>query len=94
MTASFRCCITNQRLSILDYDEKKTNGRFRALVNEDKMAVIQLQAVETADTPLSQLSLCPGILESSIPQLLSSSPSTNYLTRFCIEKLDEDIVYR
>ena len=94
MTASFRCCITNQRLSILDYDETRNNGRFRALINEDKVAVIQLQTVETVDTPLSQLSLCPGVLESEVLQLLSSSTSANYLVQFCIEKLDEDIVYR
>ena len=94
MTASFRCYVTNQRLSILDYDETKTNGRFRAVINEDKIAVLQLQSVDTEDTPVSQLSLCSGVLESNVLQLLSSSSTTNYLVQFLIEKVNDDIVYR
>ena len=94
MTASFRCYFTNQRLSILDYDETKTNGRYRAVINEDKIAVLQLQSVDTEDSPVSQLSLCPGVLESNILQLLSSSASTNYLVQLFIEKVHENIIYR
>ena len=94
MTASFRCYFTNQRLSILDYDETKTNGRYRAVINEDKIAVLQLQSVDTEDSPVSQLSLCPGVLESNILQLLSSSASTNYLVQLFIEKVNDDIIYR
>ena len=93
-SASFRCYMTNQRLSILDYDETKTNGRYRAVINEDKIAVLQLQSVDTEDSPVSQLSLCPGVLESNILQLLSSSASTNYLVQLFIEKVHENIIYR
>ena len=94
MTASFRCFVTDQRLTILDYDETKTNGRYRAVINEDKIAVLQLQSVDTEDTPVSQLSLCSGVLESNVLQLLSSSSTTNYFLQFLIEKVNDDIVYR
>ena len=94
MTASFRCCVTNQRLTILDYDETKSNGRYRAVINEDKIAVLQLQSVDTEDTPASKLSLCSGVLESNVLQLLSSSSTTNYLVKFLIEKANDEIVYR
>ena len=94
MTTSFRCCITNQRLSILDYDETRNNGRFRALVNEDKVAVIQLHTVEIQDTPLSQLSLCPGLLESEVLQVLSQSNNRDILVQLLIEKVDDKIIYR
>ena len=96
MTASFRCCITNQRLSILDYDETRNNGRFRALINEDKVAVIQIQTLETADTPdVSQLSLCPGVLESEVLMALSQSLSNSLAcSLFLIEKAEERIMYR
>ena len=94
MTASFRCYMTDQRLSIVDYDETKTNARYRAVINEDKIAVLQLQTVDTEDTPVSQLSLCSGIMESDVLQFLSSSSTTNYLVQLFIEKVNDDIVYR
>ena len=96
MTASFRCYVTNQRLSILDYDEKKTNGRYRAVINEDRLAVVQLhhlQTVEAEDESVSQLSLCSGVLESNVLQLLSTS-STDCLVQLLIEKVDDNIIYR
>ena len=93
MTASFRCYVTNKRLSILDYDETKNNGRYKAVINEDKIAVLQLQSVDTEET-VSKLSLCSGVLESNVLQLLSSSSTTNYLLQFLIEKVNDDIVYR
>ena len=96
MTASFRCYVTNQRLSILDYDEKKTNGRYRAVINEDRVAVVQLhhlQTVEAEDEAVSQLSLCSGVLESNVLQLLSTS-STDCLVQLLIEKVDDNIIYR
>ena len=94
MISTFRCEVTDQRLSILDYDETKTNGRYRAVINEEKLAVLHLQSVHTEDTSVSQLSLCPGVLESNVSQLLPSSSATNYLVQLYIEKVDEDIVYR
>ena len=94
MTASFRCYVTNQRLSILEYDEKKTNGRYRAVINEDKAAVLLLQSVDTEDTPVSQLSLCTGVLESNVIKLLSSSSAADCLVQLFIERVDGDIVYR
>ena len=85
----------DQRLTILDYDESKTNSRYRAVINEDKLAVLNIQTVDTEDTPdVSQLSLCPGVLESNVSQLLPSSSATNYLVQLLIEKVDDDIVYR
>ena len=94
MTSTFRCYVTDQRLTILDYDENKTNGRYRAVINEDKIAVLHLQRVDTKNTSVSQLSLCPGVLESNFLQLISSSSATNYLVQFFIEKIDDKIVYR
>ena len=93
MATSFRCFVTDQRLTILDYDETKSNGRYRAVINEDKIAVLQLQSVDTEET-VSKLSLCSGVLESNVLQLLSSSSTSNYLVQFLIEKLNDDIVYR
>ena len=93
MISTFRCYVTDQRLTILDYDENKTDGRYRAVINEDKIAVLQLQSVDTdSNSDLSQLSLCPGVLESNVLQLLSST--TDYVVQLFIEKVDNDIVYR
>ena len=86
--------MTDQRLTILDYDETKSNGRYRAVINEDKIAVLQLQSVDTENTPVSKLSLCSGVLESNVLQLLSSSSTTNYLIQFLIDKVNNNIVYR
>ena len=94
MATSFRCFVTDQRLTILDYDETKSNGRFRAVINEDKIAVLQLQSVDTENTSASKMSLCSGVLESNALQLLSSSSTINYLVQFLIEKVNDDIVYR
>ena len=94
MITIFRCEESGERLSILDYDENKTNGRYRAVINEDKIAVLHLQSVDIKDTSVSQLSLCPGVLESNVLQLLSMSNSSDYLVQVFIEKVDHDIVYR
>ena len=86
----------NHRLSILEYDEKKINGRYKALINEDKIAVLQLQTVETEDTlDVSQLSLCPGVLESEVLVALSQSLANSLsCSLFLIEKAEERIMYR
>merc|ERR1719500_898558 len=88
----------DQRLTILDYDEKKTNWRYRAVINQDQSAVLHLQTVDTKDThhDVSQLSLCPGVLESEVLPLLSQSPVSNSLVcvMFLIEKLQAGVVYR
>ena len=94
MISTFRCYVTHQRLTILDYDLTQNNGRYKAVVNEDKVAVLHLQTVDTQDTPISQLSLCPGVEESEVLQLLSTSIETNNLVQFFIEKIGDDIVYR
>ena len=94
MISTFRCYVTHQRLTILDYDLAQNNGRYKAVVNEDKVAVLHLQTVDTQDTPISQLSLCPGVEESEVLQLLSPSIETNNLVQFFIEKIGDDIVYR
>ena len=90
---------TGQRLSILDYDQSRTNNvRYRAVINDDQTAVLHLQSVDIKDShqDVSQLSLCPGVLESEVLQLLSQAPVSNTLVcvLFLIEKLQEEIVYR
>jgi len=91
----------DQKLSILDYNEenKRTNNvRYRAVINDDQTAVLHLQSVDIKDShqDVSQLSLCPGILESEVLQLLSQAPVSNTLVcvLFLIEKLQQEIVYR
>ena len=87
MSSTFRCYVTDQRLTILDYDEDKSNVRYRAVINEDHLAVLHLQTVDIKDTPVSQLSLCPGLLESEAGESVS-------LNMLLIEKLEEEIVLR
>ena len=99
MIATFQCEGTGQRLSILDYDQSRTNNvRYRAVINDDQTAVLHLQSVDIKDShqDVSQLSLCPGVLESEVLQLLSQAPVSNTLVcvLFLIEKLQEEIVYR
>ena len=93
MFSAFRCEENGQTLSILDYDVSRTNNvRYKAVINDDQVAVLHLQSVDvdTQDTPdVSQLSLCPGVLESEVP-FESCSDST----RFLIEKGEDEIVYR
>ena len=90
---------TGQRLSILDYDQSRTNNvRYRAVINDDQTAVLHLQSVDIKDShqDVSQLSLCPGVLESEALQLLSQAPVSNSLVcvMFIIERLQAGIVYR
>ena len=99
MISTFHCGESGQRLSILDYDESRTNNvKYRAVINDDQTAVLHLQSVDTKDIhhDVSQLSLCPGVLESEVLPLLSQSPVSNSLVcvMFLIEKLQADIVYR
>ena len=95
---SFYSKAGEQRLSILDCDEIKSNAvRYKAVINDDQLAVLHLQTVGSEDSPdVSQLSLCPGILESEILPLLSQSEvsPTQVCLMFLIEKLEEQIVYR
>ena len=90
MVSFFQCEGTGQRLSILDYDDSRTNNvRYRAVINDDQVAVLHLQSVDTEDThDVSQLSLCPGVLES---YMVFSSTS---ITSMLIEKAEDEIVYR
>ena len=96
MITRFQCGESGQRLSILEYDDKKTNGRFRALINEEKVAVIQLQTFETADTPdVSQLSVCPGVLESEVLVALSQSLANSLAcSLFLIDNAEDRVTYR
>ena len=80
------------KLSIENYDLRKTNVRYKAVINDDQVAVLHLQSVDvdTEVTPdVSLLSLCPGVKESEVP-FESCSDST----RFLIEKAEGEIVYR
>ena len=82
---------SGKRLSILDYDESRTNNvRYKAVISDDQVAVLHLQSVDTENThqDVSQLSLCPGVLESYM--VFSSNP----ITKLLIEKVEDEIVYR
>ena len=98
MIDTFYHKVSGERLSILDYDESRTNVRYKAIINDDQLAVLHLQSVGTKDThqDVSQLSLCPGTLESEVLPLLSQSSlsTTTVCAMFLIEKLEEQIVYR
>ena len=74
--------------SILDYDITKSSARYRAVINDDQVVVVHLQRVDTKDTPVSQLSLCPGVPETDV--VFSSSS----IDKFLIEKVEDKIVYR
>ena len=86
----------DQKLSILDFDASRTNVRYKAVINDDQLVVLHLQTVGSEDSPdVSQLSLCPGVLESEILPLLSQSLSNTLVcVMFLIEKLEDHIVYR
>ena len=86
--------MTDQRLTILDYDHIKTSGRYRAVINEDKVAVLQLQTVDVRNIPVSQVSLCPGITESEFLQFLCDCIDKTDLVQLFIEKVDDKVVYR
>ena len=77
------------KLSIEDCDFSKSNVRYKAVINDDQLAVLHLQTVDTELThqDVSQLSLCPGVLESDVVSSFS-------ITKFLIEKVDDQIVYR
>ena len=98
MISKFHCRESDQRLTILNYDEKKTNGRYRAVINQEKVAVLHLHTVdaEEAHHDVAQHSLCPGVLESEVLSLLSQSPVSNSLacSLFLIEKMEERFMYR
>ena len=94
MISTFQCEGTGQRLSILDYDQSRTNNvRYRAVINDDQVAVLHLQSVDIKDTPVSQLSLCPGVREADMSEIISQSASS-VCALFLIEKAEEEIVYR
>ena len=90
MISTFKSLFDHQRLSILDYDVTKTNVRYKAVINEDQLAVLHLQTVDDVkDTSdVSQLSLCPGVPESDV--VFSSSS----VTKLLIEKSGDEIVLR
>ena len=95
MISRFYCGEIDQKLSVLDYDGSRTSGRWRAVVNDDQVTVLHLQSVAVRDTPVSHLSLCPGVRETDVLRLLSQSPATSLAcTTFLIEKVSEEIVYR
>ena len=88
MISTFTSKLDHQRLSIVDYDVTKTNVRYKAVINEDQVAVLHLQTVDTEDSSdVSQLSLCPGVPEAD----LFSSPA---MEKLLIEKSGDEIVLR
>ena len=65
------------------------------MINDDQVAVLQLQSVDTRDCPVAQLSLCPGVLETEVLGVLSQSFTNNLAcAMFLIEKSEDEIVYR
>ena len=93
MISTFRCVEKGQRLSILDYDENRTNNvRYKAVINKRQVAVLQLRTVDvdvnTKLTPdVSELSLCPGVIEADF---FGSAA----LEKLLIEKSGDEIVFR
>ena len=92
--STFTCSESDQKLSILDYDDtQQSNAKYRAVINDEEIGVLHLQRVDTKDTPVSHLSLCPGVLESEVLETLSQS-FTKIVARFFIEQVGSEIVYR
>ena len=91
MISRFYCGEIDQKLSVLDYDGSRTSGRWRAMVNDDQVTVLHLQSVAVRDTPVSHLSLCPGVTETDVHGIFSQTITDNLVL---IEKEGEDIVYR
>ena len=93
--STFHCVETDQRLNILDYDVTKINVRYKAVINDNQVAVLHQQNVDTKNIPVSDLSLCPGLLEAEILEaLFQLSSNSATCTMFLIEKLQDKIVYR
>ena len=90
MISTFISLLDHQRLSIIDFDVSKNHARYKAVINDDQLAVLHLQSVGAEDTPdVSQLSLCQGVLESAIPfEFFTDS------RKFLIERANREIVYR
>ena len=89
MISTFHCVENGQRLSILDYERNRTdNVRYKAVINDGQLAVLQLQTVGSEDAPdVSQLSLCPGVAE---PDFLGPAA----IGKLLIEKSGDEIVFR
>ena len=88
MITSFHSGETGIKLSIENYDLRKTNVRYKAVINEDQLAVLHLQTVDTEDSSdVSQLFLCPGVPEAD----LFGSPA---MEKLLIEKSGDEIVFR
>ena len=66
----------------LQKDFRKTSVRYKAEINDDQLSVLHLQAVDMKDTPVSQLSLCPGV------------PSSNTIMRVLVEMVQDEIILR
>ena len=95
MISRFYCGEIDQRLGILEYDGTKSSGRYRAVIDGDQATVLHLQSVDTKAVPVSDLALCPGLLETELLELLSQSPTTSLACiMFLIERVEEDICYR
>ena len=75
------------------------SDRYKAVINDDKVALLHLQSVDTKDTPdVPQMSLCPGVLESEVHYHLSRSRvSYSHVHHFyvgneiCPGKEDDDL---
>ena len=63
------------KFSIENYDLRKTNVRYKAVINDAQLSVLHLQRVDIEDTQpdVSLLSLCPGVLESEVSSLCLSA---------------------
>ena len=90
MITTFHGGETGIKLSIENYDLRRTNVRYKAVINDDQVAVLHLQSVnvDTKDTPdVSQLSLCPGVNEADF---FGSAA----VEKLLIEKSGDEIVFR
>ena len=80
---------TGLKFSIENYDLRKTNMRYKAVINDAQLAVLHLQSVniENTQSDVFQLSLCRGAIEGDF----SGSAA---IEKLLIEKAGDEIVLR
>ena len=92
--ATFLSRETGQKLYVLDYDASKTNVRYKTVINDRKLAVLHQHHVDIEDTPVDLLSLCPGVLENEVIEIITKWSNSSLCLLFFIEKVEDTIVYR
>ena len=78
------------RLNVLHDNVIKCGVRYRTIVNDDQLAVLQLQSVGPKEPHHDVAQLCPGVAESRVLR----TPSVTSVAKFLIERVENEIVYR